>query len=219
MKTTVYNNVPDIKRDGEWVGSYTIEPYTSYRTRSYCLWCEIKKRTNPDGAYQKRNNSYVGCRNLFSNFQEFAEWCQSEYGYLNKETDGRFWSIDKDILGFGNNLSSYSKDTCIFIPQQINKFFKNTKNLNGYPLGVCYHSGYKKILAQCSDGNGRSKHLGYFNSPHEAHRAWQKYKIEIMKSFLKKETVIGNKKLLTSIEARIIMMIEQYENFVETTKI
>lgn len=219
MKTTVYNNVPDVKRDGEWVGSYTVEPYSSYRTRSYCLWQEIKKRTNPHGSYQKRNNSYVGCRNLFSSFQDFAEWCQNEYGYSNKEKDGSFWCLDKDILGFSSETQSYSADTCIFIPQHINKFFKNTKNLNGYPLGVCYHSGYKKILSQCSDGRGKSKHLGYFTCPYEAHRAWQKYKIEVMKSFLKEEIVVNHKKLLTSVESRIIMMSEQYENFIETTKL
>lgn len=93
-----------------WCGVYS-------KTRAGRVWNNLQTRT--DGRH--KDKCYDEAVNGFKGFQEFAEWCQSEYGYMNVEQNGRFWQLDKDILVSGNMV--YSPDTCCFVPNRINSVF------------------------------------------------------------------------------------------------
>ena len=81
------------------------------------------------------------------------------------------WQLDKDILQKGNKL--YSKDTCCFVPQELNNLLIKSDNSRGeYPVGVCFHKPSGKFMAQLKV-NGKMKHLGRFTTPDEAFQAYK----------------------------------------------
>ena len=81
------------------------------------------------------------------------------------------WHLDKDVLVKGNKL--YSKDTCCFVPQEINKLLIKSDNDRGeWPVGVCFHKVSGKFGAYLSI-NGKMKHLGYFTTAEEAFQVYK----------------------------------------------
>ena len=210
-------NILDFKDgSGKWVKSYYPTTDEHHFTRAGILWSSINSRCKEGGYHQKRKPSYIEVVNGFIDFQEFADWCQSQYGYLNKESNGKYWAIDKDLLDY-NNLE-YSKDKCIFVPNRINSLLIASNASRGeYPLGVYWKKSARKFAAQCSDGSGKQKYLGYFIDPLNAHKAWQRYKIQVMQTILKDdEEVKIHTKLIPIIEGHIQRISDDLENNRET---
>lgn len=140
---------------------------TIMRYKPYQTWIDILKRVSTE-EYVIKHPTYVGCSIskdwlYLSNFLEF---------FLKNYKEG--YVIDKDILFRGNKL--YSKETCIFVPQHINKSIQGCYKRGEYPLGV--NKVYNKYRASISDGGIRSNYLGLFITKEEAHQAWQKAKLE-----------------------------------------
>lgn len=176
-------NVPDYKKpDGTW-GKY----YTQYRedgvrlqnhTRASVLWNNLQSRCRTGSAQQRNNVCYTICENRFENYDKFTDWCQDQYGYMNKNPSGTFWSLDKDVLLHGNRV--YSPDTCLFIPQHVNNVLVGSDKTRGdFPIGVSEHiqGSCVRYMAGCRKRDG-SNYLGVYLTAIEAHRAWQEAKIE-----------------------------------------
>ena len=132
--------------------------------KSYGVWSAMLMRCY-SASYQKNNPTYVGCSvdkdwQLFSNFERW---------FLANYTEG--CALDKDILFPGNKI--YSAETCVFVPQKLNKLLLDAKAARGeYPIGVCFHKRDQKFQARVCTEAGR-KHLGYFATALAAHQAWQ----------------------------------------------
>lgn len=215
-RLTHVSNVPDFKdENGKWVMSHCPIPYEKHTTRAGLLWNSINLRCKVGGAFQKKRPTYIGTTNGFSNFQEFAEWCQDQYGYLNKEENGKYWAIDKDLTEYGNLV--YSPDKCLFVPNWINTLLTASDAARGeWPLGVCWHKQHKKFIALCRDGK-RGQHLGYFKDPFEAHIAWQKAKIKVMEDALVNDEELRDHSRLTIIvEQNLQRLKDDVHNEVET---
>lgn len=104
------------------------------------------------------------------NFQNFAEWWHNNY----YEVEGEQMCVDKDILIKGNK--EYRFDRMIIVPNRINLLFTKCDASRGeYPVGVNYNKNNDKYVARCQILNGR-KHLGYYNTPHEAFLAYKEFK-------------------------------------------
>lgn len=177
MKRVNGGKVPDFKdAGGFWVRSYTEVTggvRYQYYTRAGMLWNSIVSRCNPLGAEQKRNAAYRGTINKFKDFQTFADWCQTQHGYLYSD-NGEYWPIDKDLIQPG--CKTYSEETCCFISKAANTVLLSCRVLRGdYPVGVHKDHNSKSFIAQCSGNVPRW--LGAFSTPLEAHRAWQKAKL------------------------------------------
>ena len=87
--------------------------------------------------------------------------------------------MDKDLLFVGNK--TYSESTCVFVPQEMNKFFNEYGNARGeYPLGVCFDKRAGKFKAYCNV-NGSLQHLGRFNTPEEAFAVYKPFKENLCK--------------------------------------
>lgn len=177
-KRVTISGVEDFKdASGSWVASYTLtthDAHIQHQTRSYVVWNSINTRLSK--RYKALHPSYDESLCLFENYQIFAEWCQLQHGYLRKDKNGAFWNLDKDLLKLGNK--DYSPDTCVFIPQRINKLLTTRAAKRGkHPLGVCYDKETGKYIAACRDGKKALK-LGRFVDEFEAHRAWQLAKIK-----------------------------------------
>ena len=121
--------------------------------------------------YQKRQPTYKGCTvcDEWLTFSNFKSWMETQ------DWEGK--CLDKDLLVYQNKV--YSPETCCFVNKEINNFITLHSNKRGdFPLGVYYNSNKNKIVGQCANGDGISEYLGYYETPEEAHKAWQKAKIE-----------------------------------------
>ena len=175
------SNSKDLKNEQNlWLKSYNLinENGKSERhtTRSYNLWRSIVSRCRAGGLVQSKNPTYVGVTNNFASYQIFTDWCQEQYGFWNRNPSNTFWHLDKDLLVQGNKI--YSENFCLFVPQEVNKLFNIKSNSRGvYPLGVSYQDN--RFKAQCNVSN-KPNYLGFYKTPNEAHRAWQRAKLEQM---------------------------------------
>ena len=136
------------------------------RHPAYTTWISMLNRSYSK-VYKEKNPTYleVTCCEEWLLFTNFAKWFKENYivGY----------QLDKDLLVKGNK--NYGPDTCIFIPKYINSFITLRSNDRGnFPLGVTFES---KNRFKASIGTDK-KYLGLFINKEEAHRAWQKAKLE-----------------------------------------
>lgn len=212
-KSKFINNVPDIKdKNGLWLKTYSENTETLYicrKTRSCVLWNSINDRVSNTTITSRNNPTYEESRNMFHDFQSFAEWCNSQYGYTQKDKNGRTWEIDKDILSFGK-CKDYSEDNCIFVPKSINTILTLRASERGqYPLGVHLHKCGDLYVSQCGP-----KYLGCFKNAHDAHRAWQ---TEKSNTFLRLSKDVSLGERLQSALLNIALIIELDFNYNKET--
>ena len=133
-----------------------------------------------DPKYQEKHPSYKGCEveNYLLNFQNMGEWIEKNY----YKVPGEVMCLDKDILCKGNKV--YSRDTCIFVPQRINKLFvKSDKARGKNPIGVSdLPSG--NYIAQCNDEYGKSVYLGTYSTKEEGFQVYKEYKENLIKEVI-----------------------------------
>lgn len=145
-------------------------------TKHYKIWQAMLKRTY-DPKYIQEHPTYMGCEvhSSWHNFQTFSEWVDENYYSIGEEQI----CLDKDILCKGNKI--YSPNTCVFVPQRINKLFtKSDKARGDSPIGVSYDKLKKKYVA-CCQMNGKQKTLGYYNKPEEAFQVYKNFKENYIK--------------------------------------
>ena len=148
--------------------------------KEYDLWQSMLNRCFSE-KFQTRQPTYKGCNvsDNFLNYNYFYDWCHKQVGFDNIDEKGRYWQLDKDLLFVGNK--TYSETTCVFVPQEINKFFNEYGNARGeYPLGVSFDKQKGKFKAYCRV-NGKIRHLGYFDTPDEAYTVYKTFKENLCK--------------------------------------
>lgn len=168
----------------------------------------------------KRLGSYISkgcyvCEDwlLFTNFKS---WMESQ-DWFNKE-------LDKDLIVQGSNV--YSPETCCFVPDYLNSIFTCEK-VGKYPIGVSaqadrlhYKNPYKATIR---NGSGKLLQLGSFPNPEQAHKAWQRKKIEIITQQIDRVSseVTGDvfSKIKSSLLKRIAILHSHIENDQETIKL
>lgn len=109
------------------------------------------------------------------NYQNFSAWVYSQI----KESK---YALDKDILIKGNK--EYAPDRCAMVPQEINNLFEKREASRGNcPIGVYYNGACKQnpFIAQCNNGAGKNRVLGYFPSAEEAFNHYKMYKETLIK--------------------------------------
>ena len=100
-------------------GEYKSRIDKNTKSKEYRLWMNMIHRCYSE-SHQKRRPTYIDCivSDEFLNFQNFASWCQSQVGF---GVTG--YHLDKDLLCDG--VRRYSRETCCFVPHQINSFIIN----------------------------------------------------------------------------------------------
>lgn len=130
---------------------------------AYLKWKGMMMRCY-DEKFLALNGAYKDCYVcdewlLFSNFEEWYR-CNNIDGY----------HLDKVLKIKGNKI--YSPEACVFIPPCINMLLTDSKAIRGkYPVGVSFNKPMGKIVASLKI-NGKSKHIGYFNSVADASNAY-----------------------------------------------
>lgn len=165
------------------VGYFGVGKYRSKEngrhTKAYKRWHDMmmrvyKKDTDKEPYYK----TCVVC-DEWHNFQNFAKWFDENY----YEIPGCVMHLDKDICKKRNNI--YCPQYCSFVPQDINEIFTKCNKARGaYVIGVCFHKGCQKFVAQCQTKiNNKQKvnHLGYYDTETEAFDAYKQFKENYIK--------------------------------------
>ena len=150
------------------------------KVKEYALWHNMLERCFSE-KLQTRYPTYKGCNvsDNFLHYSFFYDWCQKQVGFGKVDEKGRSWCLDKDLLFVGNK--TYSESTCVFVPQEINKFFNENSNARGdNPVGVYFYKQSGKFTAQCTV-NGKRQYLGLFSTPEEAFTVYKHFKENLCK--------------------------------------
>lgn len=135
----------------------------------YTIWKDMMNRCYSN-AVHIRLPKYKGCdvSKEWWYLSKFSIWCKENF------VDG--YQLDKDILVFGNK--TYSKDTCIFVPNWVNSFvLPRTKQ--DLPAGVSFHKRDKRYNVNYSlDGN--TIYIGSCGDKVTASKMWIEKKISIL---------------------------------------
>ena len=146
-------------------------------TPHYIIWNHVLQRCYNENVHKKQP-TYKGCNvaEEWFNYQNFASWYDQNYYQI----EGQRMNLDKDILVKGNKF--YSPETCVFVPQNINKLFiKSNKSRGELPLGVSFEKSSNKYIATCNNHDGSRKKIGRYNSPEEAFIAYKECKENLIK--------------------------------------
>ncbi|UGO50751.1 HNH endonuclease [Bacillus phage vB_BanS_Sophrita] len=165
----------------------------------YKTWHTMIRRCY-DKKLQERQPRYIGCTvcEEWLSFQNFGDWYDENFYTIDDFT----MSLDKDILVKGNKV--YSPETCIFVPKFINNLFTNNKNIErDLPLGVIINKKTGKYKAQCSNGDGVTEYLGYFETQKDAFLAYKTYKENLIRQIAEKHK--------EEIPRRLYNVMESYE--------
>ena len=138
--------------------------------KEYMLWGSMLKRCY-DNKYHSEHPTYRDCyvSENFKYYPYFKDWCSRQVGF--NQTG---WDLDKDILVRGNK--SYSEDTCVFVPQEINKLLnRQDKDQDKYPLGVYYDSRENNFQSKINNGKKQVR-IGRFDTAEEAFQAYKQAK-------------------------------------------
>ena len=148
----------------DWVGNISVDGKPIWE---YYLWQDMLKRCFSAKLKQNRP-TYEGvtCSKEWLSMTTFIEDVSKMKGY---GLEG--WQLDKDILQKGNKL--YSKETCCFVPAEVNLLLTKSDKARGeYPIGVYFEKARGKFKAQIRI-NGKTNHLGLFTTPDEAFQAYK----------------------------------------------
>ena len=145
-------------------------------TKEYILWNHVLERCYSN-TYQKKHPTYIGCEasENFKSFEYFYEWCHRQVGFGNEG-----WHLDKDLLTKGDKV--YSENTCVFLPQEINKVLtKREVSRGNHLIGVCWCNTKKAFVARVSKNKGKQEFLGHFKTEIEAFNAYKQAKEAFVK--------------------------------------
>ena len=148
-------------------------------TDKYVIWHNMLNRCyNPK--FHEREPSYKGCKveDYLLNFQNMGEWIENNY----YEVPGERMHLDKDILCKGNKV--YSRETCIFVPERINKLFTKRDNDRGNNFIGMTPNSSGNYMVQCHDGNGKLNYLGSYSTEKEAFEIYKNYKEKVIKEVI-----------------------------------
>ena len=147
----------------------------------YTKWQSMLSR-----CYQKkeleRNPSYRDkevCEEWLT-FSNFKCWVDSQ-----ECKDWQDRQLDKDFI---HDSGVYSPETCVFVPQEVNKFltYKKLSSASGKLIGT-YLMKSGKFYGAISDGTHTgTTHLGQFSTELEAHLAWQAAKLVQLEDLISK---------------------------------
>lgn len=200
MKQRIVRVKYDRELNGRWLMHWSepgVGETITNRSLSGCRYGQMMERCTSDSR-KLANPGYAGARSKFESFQHFVCWSRGQYGY---DLSNASWCLDKDILVIGN--ADYGPSTCLFVPQEVNKFFctGGAQKLS-YPDPampdipfVGWSNSQQRFTVQCGD---RSK---YFDDPYEAHAWWQVQKIAMALEFRVKYS--GHVRLIGALDERM----------------
>lgn len=159
----------------------------------YQTWASMLERCYSKHVHA-RQPTYKDCTvtpawHYFSNFKAWME---------TQDWEGK--QLDKDVLFPGNK--TYSPETCVFISHALNAFLSSRSKVRDMPTGVVLSSESPRPKAQTHNPfTKRREHLGFFDTPEDAHRAWRKRKHELACRYADEQT---DPRIATALRTRYV---------------
>lgn len=183
----------------KWVNPSSIVSSGKQRMMpEYSQWNGILVRCNASREQGGKNQTYLDCTYAaeWQSYDTYVEWARQQVGFLNREANGKLWSIDKDILLQGN--TRYCPELCVFVPALLNTFLLQSNSIRGeLPIGVC-RSSKGSFVAQIRNNQLRER-LGSFNTPLEAFNAYKKRKEQLAKELAEKYKGLVDDRVITAL--------------------
>lgn len=108
---------------------------------------------------------------------DYSNYYQDVVNMIGYNLDG--FVLDKDILS--GDVKVYSRETCCFVPHEINVAFTKSDATRGeYLIGVDFHKKTGKFRAR------HQKHLGFFDTEMEAYLVYKEAKEKHLKDLAEK---------------------------------
>lgn len=125
----------------------------------YNQWFDMKQRCTSTRS-QALRPQYIGCvlKDEWLNYDTYMGWAKTQVGFLELDDKQRIFQLDKDLLG----SSTYGPDTCLFLPQQVNKFLTGSRG-NKYVGCSLMRSGKWRVTIHDPFLN-KNIHMGCFCS-------------------------------------------------------
>lgn len=165
------------------------------KVKAYIAWGNLLKRVYCP-KYQAKHPTYIGCKVCpeWLHYIEFKKWFDKYH------VEG--YALDKDILVEGNK--TYSPETCVYIPQEINKLFTDKKSGQVTLTGVTLQKDCNKFKAQITM-DSKTRYLGLFDTEIEASEVYQEKRKEYLDKVSKEyySSTKINKRTYTAIQKRI----------------
>lgn len=93
-------------------------------------WNGIMTRTG--AKYKAKFETYEDAKNEFKDFAEFEKWCDKHMLFY---CDDQLFDLDKDLL-CDSESKVYSRETCCFLPHEINCQLRGRKRKNDLMQGI-----------------------------------------------------------------------------------
>lgn len=174
------NYIVTTYRNGKRIICPAYRSWHDMMTRGYCKKLKIK------------HPSYIGVTvcDDWHYFSKFRKW------WVNNHVQG--WHLDKDLIKFKNKI--YSAETCVFVPQHLNKLITDHSLARGkHKIGVGLDNKTGMFKSRCwSQITNKRESLGLFKTESEAHAAWLSKKIETV-NYLKPEMDFINPKIYENV--------------------
>lgn len=182
----------------------------------YMRWCSLLERCNLK-VQQTKKKTYAGVTicDDWVYFSKFKAWMETQ--------DWKGKVLDKDIIVFGNKV--YGPETCRFVPDYLNKLLTlSDANRGKWPLGVSLKDKERNIFVsviktRTKTTNTCTDYLGQFNTPEEAHKAWQKEKRIRILDYVSAYKESGDylQEVVNGLLYRVDLIQYQIDNNIETT--
>ena len=131
-----------------WINPTTEKVDGKVRHRiEYTIWKSLMTRVKGSEKFLARNPTYSYCTIVpqWRSYDVWLEWAEQQIGFLSRDSMGRSYHLDKDILVKGNK--HYSPETCVFVPHSLNSFTTTARSIRGKCLiGLCVISSLKSRL-------------------------------------------------------------------------
>lgn len=132
------------------------------QSREYRIWYGMLDRCYNPKTWAKRPN-YIDCIvcDRWLDFQNFAHDVNNMIGWNEKDKEGLYYELDKDILIEGNKV--YSPETCLLVPRIINQWgcvreYNRKPQKNGR-YRVQYHLWDKQLQVGYVDTLEEARHI------------------------------------------------------------
>lgn len=137
------------------------------RSPYYCMWVNMLRRSH--NVYNKHEYVGASCDKNWLYLSKFIKDISEIENHTKGLEEG--WQLDKDILVKGNK--HYSKETCCFVPKEINSLLISAKLRRGkFPVGVGYNKRDKLFTSTISI-EGKRKSLGCYKDEVSAFQAYK----------------------------------------------
>ena len=125
--------------------------------KEYTLWGNVVNRCN---------SGYAKLHEDFFTFESWLVWAKNQKGFMCTDESGNLYQLDSDL--FSGEVKTYSQETCVFIPTELNSLCRPNLPRTELPRGVSKSGSKDKPYRVSISINNVTINLGSYSTLEEA---------------------------------------------------